>query len=138
MRNLIKKILKEEISTETKLKNLTRKYGWKKASLAVGGLKNLVKIGFDDDVQSFLNLYNNLENLETENGLKYLDNDGKTLIYLSKGERTVYVDYDKIWSFVEKGFTQNHWHSKQAVYEWLSREYNINKTVMYAHWLKNI
>ena len=53
LRNIIKQVLKEETSTQTKLLSMIDKIGFQKAAGAVGGFENLLKILGKELVTSF-------------------------------------------------------------------------------------
>lgn len=139
-RNIVKKVLKEEVTDKlkSKLKNMVKKLGWKKASLAVGGPKKLAQIAFDNDVFSFLNIFDDLkmEKDEKNDNLYFFDEDGKILIYIEPKTRHAFFDYNTIWGLVEEGFGIEHFRSKSYFYQWLRETYGISGLdVMYAHWL---
>ena len=61
MKELIRKILKEEkLSKQDVLKKQVLKHGWESVANMIG-FDNLYKIGFNNDPMEFLNLFNNLE-----------------------------------------------------------------------------
>jgi len=138
MKSLIKKILKEETSGETKLRNLVKKLGWKKASLAVGNPKKLAEIAYHNNPYEFLDTFNNLrmEKDEENDNLYFFDEDGKKLIYIEPKIKHAFFDHGTMWDFVEKGFDVEHFRAQNIFYQWLKQTYGIKGLdVMYAHWL---
>ena len=53
MKQIIKKILKEEITRKEKLRSLVDEMGYDEASKFVGGVDNLIKILFDGNVNEY-------------------------------------------------------------------------------------
>jgi hypothetical protein len=65
MKHIIKKILKEESLKQT-LKQQVKGFGWKDTAELVGGTENLVKLGFNNNPMEFLNMFNDLDVVQSE------------------------------------------------------------------------
>ena len=107
----------------------TIKYeGWESAADMVGGsenLKTLVEIKTPID---FLNIFTDLDVVQSEEnpdwGLYRYEKGNNMMIYDRKNDY-VFIDYHKIWSFLEKVFGLNYFEIQQLTEEWLSEVYNL-------------
>ena len=102
MKELIRKILKEEkLSKQDVLKKQVLKHGWESVSNMIG-FDNLYKIGFNNDYNEFLNLFNNLNlvNIKDEDLQDYLTNDEEidTLLENALAEDSLSAD-DTIYEY---------------------------------------
>ena len=108
-----------------KLKSMVKKYGWEKASKSVGGVVNLLKIGFDNNPMEFLNQFNDLNIVQSEDWALYHFEKGKNMMMHDKKNEDVFINYDDIWSFLESGFGLDHEEIQEVTEEWLSQAYNL-------------
>ena len=107
----------------------TIKYeGWESAADMVGGsenLKTLVEIKTPID---FLNIFTDLDVIQSEEKpdleLYRYEKKNNMMIYDRKNDY-VFIDYHKIWSFLEKVFGLNYFEIQQLTEEWLSEVYNL-------------
>ena len=113
---------------QTKLKDLTKDYGWEAASKAIGGSVKLAKIAFNNNPMNFLHLFDDLDVVQSEENpnwtlFRYNPKDN-IMIYIKKyGE--VYVSSKDIWSFLENNFSLNHFEIQELMKEWLGEVYNL-------------
>jgi len=107
----------------------TIKYeGWESAADMVGGsenLKTLVEIKTPID---FLNIFTDLDVVqseETPDWELYRYEKGNNMMIYDRKNDYVFIDYHKIWSFLEKVFGLNYFEIQQLTEEWLSEVYNL-------------
>jgi len=107
----------------------TIKYeGWESAADMVGGsenLKTLVKIKTPID---FLNIFTDLDVVQSEEKPDlelYRYEKGNNMMIYDRKNDYVFIDYHKIWSFLEKVFGLNYFEIQQLTEEWLSEVYNL-------------
>jgi len=107
----------------------TIKYeGWESAADMVGGsenLKTLVEIKTPID---FLNIFTDLDVVQSEENPDwelYLYEKGYNMMIYDRKNDYVFIDYHKIWSFLEKVFGLNYSEIQQLTKEWLSEVYNL-------------
>ena len=107
----------------------TIKYeGWESAADMVGGsenLKTLVEIKTPID---FLNIFTDLDVVQSEEKPDlelYRYEKGNNMMIYDRKNDYVFIDYHKIWSFLEKVFGLNYFEIQQLTEEWLSEAYNL-------------
>ena len=107
----------------------TIKYeGWESAADMVGGsenLKTLVEIKTPID---FLNIFTDLDVVQSEEKPDwelYRYEKGNNMMIYDRKSDYVFIDYHKIWSFLEKVFGLNYSEIQQLTEEWLSEVYNL-------------
>ena len=107
----------------------TIKYeGWESAADMVGGsenLKTLVEIKTPID---FLNIFTDLDVVQSEENPDwelYRYEKGNNMMIYDRKNDYVFIDYHKIWSFLEKVFGLNYSEIQQLTEEWLSEVYNL-------------
>ena len=127
MKHIIKKILKEESLKQT-LKQQVKGFGWKDTAELVGGTENLVKLGFNNNPMEFLNMFNDLDVVQSE------ENPNWTLFRYKKYENSmiynrendeVYIDYYRIWSVLSNDFGLNFDETQSLTETWLGEVYNL-------------
>lgn len=117
----------QEKSLKEKLQLLTKKEGWNRTELRVGE-KNLLKIGFDNNPGEFLNLFNDLDVVQSKENsrwtlFRYKPNEN--LIVYDRERDVVYLDYDKIWLVLRNKFGLESTETKGLTEEWLDEVYNL-------------
>jgi hypothetical protein len=94
----------------------------------VGGsenLKTLVEIKTPID---FLNIFTDLDVVQSEENPDwelYRYEKGNNMMIYDRKNDYVFIDYHKIWSFLEKVFGLNYSEIQQLTKEWLSEVYNL-------------
>ena len=124
------KIIITESQSETikeKLQAIVKKYGWDRGVMSVGE-KHLVKLGFNNDPMEFLNMYNNLDVVQSKENpdwslFRYKPKEN-LMIYYRKNDY-VYIGYDKIWSVLEDNFDLNYTETQKLTERWLAEVYNL-------------
>jgi hypothetical protein len=124
MKQLIKKILKEE-TLKQNLKQQVKDFGWKDASKLVGGSVNLAKLGFNNNPMEFLNMFNNLDVVQSPNSTLFRYEKENNMMVYDRKNNEVYINYGNIWLFLEDGFGLNYYETQELTQEWLSETYNL-------------
>ena len=127
MKHIIKKILKEESLKQT-LKQQVKEFGFKDTAELVGGAENLIKLGFNNDPMEFLNLFNDLDVVQSEEKqdwtlFRYKKHEN-LMIYDRKNE-IVYINYYEIWSVLEDKFGLKYSETQRLTKIWLDEVYNL-------------
>ena len=109
------------------IKKLAEDLGWKKAEICVGN-RILVKYGFNNNPMEFLNLFNGLDVVQSEEKphwtlFRYKPKEN-LMIYNRKTDY-VYIDYDKIWSVLQNNFELNNDETQELTKRWLVEAYNL-------------
>ena len=130
MEDLIRRIIKEEISNrrQEKLMDLIKTLGVTKASKAVGGIDNLFKILDINSPMDFLHLFDDLEQVQSEeekNWTLFRYKPKHTLMVYNRKNGDVYINYDEIWWFLERYFGLKYVETRRLTEEWLSEVYNL-------------
>jgi hypothetical protein len=127
MKHIIKKILKEESLKQT-LKQQVKEFGFKDIAELVGGAENLVKLGFNNDPMDFLNLFNDLESVQSEeygDYMLYRYKKGHNFMIYDRKNEYVYINYDEIWSVLEDNFGLKYSEIQELTKRWLDEVYNL-------------
>jgi hypothetical protein len=131
---IVKRVIKEEkLSKEDVLKKQVLKRGWEFVSNHIG-FDNLYKIAFDKNYHKFLNLFNNLEVVQSEldpNLILYRFEKGKNIMVYRPKNGVIHFDF-KIRSFFETGIGLKPDEIKIIMKKWLSDTNNLNNITPYA------
>jgi hypothetical protein len=134
----MKIIITEEQSNtiSDKLKSMVKQMGWRTASKSVGGPKNLAKLGFNNDPMEFLNLFNDLNVVQSEQSsywVLYRYEKGNNLMIYDREDDDVSVSNDVIWLFLKEGFKVNLYKRQEVMGEWLDNTYNLKGVMTYGY-----
>jgi hypothetical protein len=122
------KLIKENISLKEKLLGLIKKVGFKSVVKIVGSLDKTFEIFDIKKPMDFLNLYNDLESVQSEEQpdwtLFRYEKHKNLMIYHRKNDY-VYINYDEIWSVLEDKFGLNYSEIQKLTERWLDEVYNL-------------
>jgi hypothetical protein len=110
------------------LRQKVLKHGWQDVAEMVGGFDILYKHAFNNDYNEFLNLFNNLEVVQSEkrpNWIIYRFEQGDSMMAYDKKNEGVYIDYEVIWSFFQRGIGINYNVTQVIMKTWLGEDYNL-------------
>ena len=129
---IVKRVIKEEKSSKQDvLKKQVLKHGWKSVANMIG-FDNLYKIGFNNDPMEFLNLFNNLEVVQSKekpNWTLYLFEGGNNMMIYNRKNEYVYIVYDVIWSFFSDGIGLNYDETQNIMRKWLNEKNNLRGVI---------
>ncbi len=119
------------------LKQRVLKNGWRDAAEMVGGFDILYKHAFNNDYKEFLNLFNNLEVVQSDeepNRVLYCFEPGENIMICYKRDGDIFINYDVIWSFFENGIGLKYGEIKYGeiksiVKKWLDEVYNLRGVI---------
>jgi len=112
---------------KSKIHEYVKKYGLEKCR-EIFGDKVLFTIGFNNDPMEFLNLFNDLDvvqSIEQEDWTLFRYEKGKNLMIYDRKNDYVYIDYKQIWSVLRKDFGLNYDETQQVTEEWVGVVYNL-------------
>jgi hypothetical protein len=139
MKELIRKILKEESLKQENLKKLLKQQvkedGWEFAADLVNGPEDLAKLAFNNNPMEFLNMFNDLDVFQSEEGSNWTlfrYEKGNNVMVYNRINDNVYINYDVIWLFLQKGFDLNYIETQELTKIWLSEAYNLRGVITYA------
>jgi hypothetical protein len=127
MKHIIKKILKEENLKQT-LKQQVKEFGFKDTAELVGGVENLVKLGFNNDPMEFLHLFDDLDVVQSEekpNSTLFRYKKHENLMVYDRKNDEVYINHYRIWSVLDYGFGLNYTEVQSLTETWLGEVYNL-------------
>jgi hypothetical protein len=110
------------------LKQRVLKNGWRFVSEMIGGFDILYKHAFNNDYNEFLNLFNNLEVVQSEkrpNWILYRFEKGNNVMAYDKKNEGVYINYNVLWSFFDSGFDIKFDDIQGIMSKWLDEVYNL-------------
>jgi len=125
--NIVKRVIKES-AVKDSLIDMIKEDGWESAAELVGGIKNLKKLTGIETHMDFLKLFNDLDVVQSEEKPDwelYRYEKGNNMMIYDRKNDYVFIDYYKIWSFLEKVFGLNYSEIQQLTEEWLSEVYNL-------------
>jgi hypothetical protein len=111
-----------------KLKDLIKKVGFESVVKIVGSLDNLFKIFDIKEPMDFLNIFNDLETVqseEREDWMLYRFKKGHNIMIYNRKNDYVYINYNEIWSVLEDKFGLNYYETQELTQRWLDEVYNL-------------
>jgi hypothetical protein len=118
-----------------KLKSMVKQIGWEKTSKSVGSPKNLSKLGFNNDPMEFLNLFNDLNVVQSEQEsylVLYCYEKGNNLMVYDRDINEISISHDVIWLFLKKGFGLKWDEIQNLTKEWLGEVYNLRGVTTFS------
>jgi hypothetical protein len=119
----------QQESIKIELQSMVKDIGWELTAKIVNGPKKLAKLAFNNGPMEFLNLFNDLDVVQSKK------NPDCTLFKYKKGNNVmvllggnVNIDYNKIWSFLGEGFGLDFYETKKLTELWLYDAYNLEGT----------
>ena len=112
---------------KSKIHEYVKKYGLEKCR-EIFGDKVLFTIGFNNDPMEFLNLFNDLDvvqSIKKENWTLFRYEKGKNLMVYDRKNGYVYIDYDQIWLVLRDDFGLTMSETEQVTEEWVGVVYNL-------------
>ena len=125
--NIVKKVIKENSLRQDLIQQI-KEDGWKSVYGLVGGIDNLKKLVGIESPIDFLNLFNDLDVIDSEekpNLTLFRYEIGNNLMVYDDEFDFVYINYSIIWSFLEKVFGFNYSEIQEVILEWLSEVYDL-------------
>ena len=122
-------------STQDRLKNMVKNVGWEQASDVVGGSDNLLKLVFDNNPRKLLNLFEDLNMVQSEthqDWTLFKNKKGNTIILYDRKENVAFISFSKIWSFLEKGLRLDRGDIKDIVNRWVRDVYDLKNVIVAA------
>jgi hypothetical protein len=124
------KLIKENVSLKEKLLGLIKKAGFTSTTRVVGSLDNLFKIFDIKEPMDFLNLFNDLESVQSEeelNWVLYRYKKGHNVMIYDRKYGYISISYDDIWSVLEDNFGLNYTEIQKLIRVWLGEDYNLKR-----------
>ena len=124
------KLIKENVSLKEKLLGLIKKVGFTSTTRVVGSLDNLFKIFDIKEPMDFLNLFNDLESVQSEeelNWVLYRYKKGHNVMIYDRKYGYISISYDDIWSVLEDNFGLNYTEIQKLIRVWLGDDYNLKR-----------
>ena len=125
----------KENSMREELINQIKDEGWKSTSQMVGGDKILIKLLKIDSPMDFLHIFDDLEVVQSEeitNWILFRYKPKENLMIYDRKNKSVYINYDKIWSVLEKQFGLNYVEIQELTQRWLRDVYNLKRVTTRA------
>lgn len=134
--NIVKRVIKEN-SVKDDLIQSIKEEGWDNTTELVGGVGNLKKLTGIETTMEFLNLFDDLNVVQSEeqpNWTLFRYKPKHNIMIFDRKNRIVYTDYDNIWSVLEDGFDLNKSEIYELTKEWLSEVYNLRSIQIQILW----
>lgn len=120
-------------STQDKLKKIVKEIGWEQASDIAGGGKSLLKFVFDNNPRKFLNLFDDLNMVQSETNQDWTlfkNEKGKMIIVYDRKEKVVFFSFNIIWSFLEKGIGLERGDIQDIIKRWVRDVYDLKNVIV--------
>ena len=134
--NIVKRIIKEN-SVKDDLIDMIKYDGWESAAELVGGIENLKKLTGLESPMEFLNLFNDLDVVQSEekpDWTLFRYKPKHNIMIFDRKNRIVHTDYHNIWSVLEDGFDLNKTEIYELTKEWLSKVYDLRNIRIQILW----
>ena len=118
--------------------DIIKEDGWESAAELVGGVENLKNLTGIGTPMDFLNIFTDLDVVQSEEKPDwelYRYEKGNNMMIYDRKNDYVFINYYKIWSFLEKGFDLKYSEIQQLTKEWLSEVYNLRGVT--PNWTNN-
>ena len=124
-----------ESKLEQNLKQQIKNFGIKDTAELVNGFDNLIEILNIDSPMKFLNLFDDLDVVQSEidpDWTLFRYKPKKNLMVHNRKNRTVYINYEEIWKpLFDTGLFNPD--IKELTQEWLSSVYNLRGVTINVH-----
>jgi hypothetical protein len=138
--NIVKRVIKEN-SIKQNLINSIKEDGFKPTSELVGGTKNLFRLLKIDTPMDFLNLFNDMDVVQSKERPEwslYRYKPKHNLMIYDRKTDDVYVSYYDIWSVLEDNFDLNNSDIRDLIKVWLDEVYNLRGVTPHSITLHSI
>jgi len=118
-----------------KLKDLIKKVGFESVTKIVGSSDKTFEIFDIKEPIDFLNLYNDLESVQSEefdSWTLYRYKKGHNFMIYNRENEVVRINYDEIWSVLEDKFGLNYSETQELTKRWLDEVYNLRGITPHA------
>jgi hypothetical protein len=125
--NIVKRVIKESAAKDS-LIDMIKYDGWESAAELVGGDENLAKLAFNNEPMNFLHMFDDLDVVKSEekpNWILYRYEKRNNMMIYNKKNDEVYINYSKIWQFLEESFGLDFNEIQEVMKEWLFEVYNL-------------
>ena len=129
--------------TENKFKDILKlsikDLGVQSAINTVGGWKNFCKVLKIESPMDFLHLFDDLEQVQSEeyeNYTLFRYKKGNNYIIYDRKDEEVYISYYEIWLFLEDKFGLDDYEIKSLTEGWLDEVYNLRGVTTEKHYGK--
>jgi hypothetical protein len=125
--NIVKRVIKENTAKDA-LIDMLKNDGWESAAELVGGNENLKRLTGIETPMEFLNLFNDLDVVQSEeepNWILYRYKKRDNMMIHNRQNDDVYISDNAILGVLRKGFNLNYGETQQLIEEWLSEVYNL-------------
>jgi hypothetical protein len=125
--NIVKRVIKESAIKDS-LIDMIKNDGWESAAELVGGDENLAKLAFNNEPMNFLHMFDDLDVVKIEekpNWILYRYEKRNNMMIYNKKNDEVYINYSKIWQFLEESFGLDFNEIQEVMKEWLFEVYNL-------------
>ena len=116
------------IITENKLEKVFKQTGTKKTIELLGGWENFCKVLNIETPMDFLHLFDDLEQVQSEEIEIYTlfrFKKGENLMVYDRKNEVVHINYYEIWSFLDDKFGLSYYETQRITQDWLVEVYNL-------------
>ena len=124
----MKIIIRDELVNN--LREQIKRLGVSEVVKLVGGVDIFCKVLNIDGFMDFLHLFDNLEQVQSEEKeyfTLFRYKKGNNLMIYDRKSKEVYIDYDEIWSFLEDKFDLTFSVAQGVIKKWLDEVYNLSE-----------
>ena len=110
-----------------KINSIVNKYGIEHTLKMFDG-SDIIRRVYQDNLLEFLNQFNDLNRIEKDNIICYVDKDRLLLFayFQDRKNEVVYINYNKIWSFFYDVIGLDDKEIQDIIKNWLDEVYNLS------------
>tara|TARA_R110000868_G_scaffold198578_1_gene445133 strand:- start:210 stop:647 length:438 start_codon:yes stop_codon:yes gene_type:complete len=119
----------QQESIKIELQSMVKDIGWELTAKIVNGPKKLAKLAFNNSPMEFLNLFNDLDVVESDEAPDsnlYRYEEGNNIMIYDRQRGSLYVNFKFTWLFLKEAFGLREVELEQLTQEWLTEAYNLN------------
>ena len=125
--------------TENKIEIILKDKGTEKTIKLLGGWENFCKVFDIESPMDFLHLFDDLEQVQSEeyeNYTLFRYKKGNNYMIYDREKKVVYISYYEIWLFLEDKFGLDDYEIKSLTEGWLDEVYNLRGVTTEKHYGK--
>jgi hypothetical protein len=131
MKELIKKILKEETSIKHRLQSMIKTIGWGQTAQLVGSDEKLAEMAFDNDPMEFLDLFKGLTRHTSKTRFDiFKDEKNNRVALYNRFNNRFLFGYNEMWEPLEMGFYLNPTEIRKIGSKWVEETFGIENVIV--------
>jgi hypothetical protein len=119
------KYLITESQQENVIKQLVKNSGFRFASRVMGGPEKLIELGFNNNFNEYINLFDNMDVRKLKSTLWVYSLNGRNIMLYNQRKKEIIIDYHDFYLVLLDGFNLSNQEIRKFTQEWLLDKINI-------------